>query len=69
MSALDRTAAYFKARPNVWISAIDLMRIGGLLSFRTRVSELRRYHAMDIENRVRCEGKQRFSEYRWKVTP
>lgn len=52
MSNLDRIARLFRARQGQWISALSLAKAGGLLSFRTRVSELRRLSGWDIENRV-----------------
>lgn len=53
MSATLRevVAAHFKAHPNRWISAYELMELGGRMAWRTRVSEVRRM-GFDIENRV-----------------
>lgn len=48
----DAIAEHLKARPYTWVSAYDLMKIGGALAFRTRVSEARRQLSMRIENRV-----------------
>lgn len=44
----DFFAAYFKARPNVWISALELMQQRACLSFRTRLSDLR-YPPYDMQ--------------------
>lgn len=62
----DRLAAYLRARPNVWIDAHDLMRVGGVFAFRTRLSDLRRApYLMTIENEIqRCRTStgQRFTK-------
>ena len=58
MTARARLAAHFKAHPYEWISALDLMQLGGLLAWRTRTSELR--HApyfMTIENDLHAVTK------------
>jgi hypothetical protein len=34
-----RVAAYFTARPNVWIDGRDLSRVGGAYAWRSRVSD------------------------------
>ena len=72
MNAADRLADYFRHRPGEWIPSIDLMPIGGLCSWRTRVAELRRApYDMRIENDasevvVRPDGSwARFSKYRF----
>lgn len=69
---VDRVRALFLARPNEWISAVDLERVGGRQAWRTRVSDVRRAYAMHIENRVRTvlgeDGLYkvwRLSEYRY----
>ena len=43
---------YFLARPNAWISAYDLQRVGGEWAWRTRVSECRRRYGMTIQNQT-----------------
>ena len=49
-----RLAAYFKARPNVWIDAHELLAIAGFGGWRTRISNLRfRPWSMQIDNKVR----------------
>lgn len=48
----DRVAAFLRARPNEWVSAYTLMKIGGTLAFRTRVSECRCQLGMTIDNKV-----------------
>jgi hypothetical protein len=63
-SACDRLAAYFKAQPNVWISGVDLARVGGLLAWRTRASDLRK-RGMVIENRVEHHDGTVRSFYRY----
>lgn len=73
MTRAERLADYFQRRPGQWLSAFDLADVGGLLSFRTRVSELRRPpFNLDVENRVRrgqrADGTPySISEYRLKV--
>lgn len=47
----DAVAAHFRAHPNRWISAYELMELGGRMAWRTRVSEVRRM-GLAIENRV-----------------
>ena len=62
----DRLATFFKAWPNQWIDARELLNIGGFAGWRTRVSDLRRrpYH-MQIENRTRRINQRTVSEYRY----
>lgn len=51
-----------------WINALDLMRVGGAMAWRTRLSEARRRYGFQTENRVRhiTRGGRRVtvSEYR-----
>ena len=58
-------AAYFKARPGQWISALELAQVGGLLAWRTRVSECRTQLGMQIQNKTHRVGRKLHSEYRW----
>ena len=54
LSLADRLAAYFKARPNVWIDGRELAKIAGAYAWRTRVSDLRHEpYRMHVENRKR----------------
>jgi hypothetical protein len=57
----------FRERPNTWISALDLMRVGGALSWRTRVAESRkpRFGGMYIVNRQERVDGVVHSFYRW----
>lgn len=57
----------FKAYPNVWIDARNIQRVGGNMAWRTRLSEARRFNAMDIKNRYRRVGDYVVSEYMWVV--
>ncbi len=41
MSRLENVLAYFRSRPNTWVSALDLMSVGGALSWRSRVADAR----------------------------
>jgi hypothetical protein len=71
MSTNQRTAAciqlavYFLARPNQDIPAPDLVPLGGLCSWRTRISDLRKapYH-LDIRNETRTARRADGSAYK-----
>lgn len=61
-----RVAAYFRARPSVWIDGRDLMAVAGSYGWRTRCSDIRRPpYSMTIENRQRRVGSYVVSEYRY----
>jgi hypothetical protein len=62
----ERVAAYLTARPNVWVDGLELARVGGAYSWRTRVSECRTLLGLTITNRQRRVGKRTISEYRWE---
>lgn len=70
-SRTEALAAFFKARPNIWVSGLNLASIAGGYAWRTRVSDLRGApFNMTIENRQRRvvePGGRRFivSEYRF----
>ncbi len=61
--------AYFKARPNVWIDARDLMELGGLMAWRSRISDARRIIEAEggrLENQQhRVFSRTVISEYRY----
>ena len=62
----QKLASYFQARPNEWISALQLMSVGGVLAFRTRISNIRKPpYSMDIENRIERRGRAKHSFYRY----
>lgn len=62
----DLVAAYFKARPNVWIDGRSLQTVGGSYAWRSRVSDCRLDLGMVIENRLRrIEHGPTVSEYRY----
>lgn len=69
MTFTERIRDYFLARPGQWVSGYNLMRVGGMCAWRTRVSEARRVYGLRIENRVRTyqdDGETiRVSEYRY----
>lgn len=46
----DAVAEFFKEHPGLWINASTLMKLGGSLAWRTRVSEARKL-GMTIQNR------------------
>lgn len=72
-SRLAATARFFLARPNRWIDAHEIARVGGTLAWRSRVSELRRSpYRLDIRNRtvpiLHADGTRVLaSEYRLNV--
>ncbi len=47
----DAVANYFKERPGEWIDAADLMKLGSIYAWRTRVSNCRVELGMNIENK------------------
>ena len=63
---MDRVVAVLKANEGVLVSAIMLMNVGGLLSWRTRVSECRKELGMTIEQKTEwlTDGTRR-SFYRY----
>ncbi len=64
----DAVAVHFKAHPNSWVSAYELMDLGGKMAWRSRVSNCRTQLGMTIENRVRrLEDGEAYSEYRYVV--
>lgn len=70
MSTTQRTAAnvqlavFFLARPNVEVSALDLVPLGGL-AWRTRVSNLRKSPwNLDIRNETRTARRADGSAYK-----
>lgn len=65
MTALDRTALLLKRNRGRWLNALVLARAGGLLSFRTRVSECRTVLGMDVQNKVERSKRGARSFYRY----
>jgi hypothetical protein len=69
LSLKARVEQYFRNRPNEWVSAYTLQKIGGAFASRTRISEARR-SGMTITNRCRRidtpTGPQTVSEYRYE---
>ena len=62
---IDRIASYLKRHRYQWVRAERLMQIGGVMAWRTRVSECRTFYRLPIENRVtKRKGKPTISEYR-----
>ena len=63
---MDRVVAILKANEGEWVSAITLMNVGGLLSWRTRLSEARRELHMQIDQKTEwlADGTRR-SFYRY----
>jgi hypothetical protein len=60
----EATRAYFLQHPGEWVSALELQKVGGWLSWRTRVSDCR-LSGMTIENRLRKVEGRTVSEYRF----
>ena len=65
MTFTEKVAAYFIARPQVWIDGRELATLGGAYAWRSRVSDCRTNLGMHIDNRQRREGKAVRSEYRY----
>lgn len=65
LSLTAQLAAYFKARPHVWIDGVQIENIAGRYAWRTRISNCRTRFGMVIENRQTREGKFTKSEYRY----
>ena len=64
----DAVEAFFRDRPNVWVSPIEIAKLGCFCSWRTRVSDARkRFHREggDIENRLEQYGTKKYSYYRY----
>jgi hypothetical protein len=62
----DFFAAYFRSRPNTWISALELMNLRACLSFRTRISDLRYApYEMQIVNKQATVSGTRRSFYKF----
>ena len=53
MSKVEAVAQLFRSKPGEWVPAPDLVRVGGMLGWRTRISDLRKPpYSMQIENRT-----------------
>lgn len=68
MTLNDRLEAYLRAHPLRWIAATEFEYVAGRQAWRTRLSDMRIYRGMTIENRVRTiqlsDGRHiRVSEY------
>ena len=67
----DAVAALFRARPNQWIDAREIMAVGGMYAWRTRLSDARREFGMVIENEWHTERRDgrtfRVSRYRYRT--
>lgn len=65
----DRLAEFFRRQPDRWVDARDLMSVGGVCAWRSRLSDLRRApFNMRVDNRVRVlsrpdGGRVKVSEY------
>ena len=46
-------AEFFKRHPGEWIEGVALGEVAGRYAWRTRVSDVRLYHGMNIVNRQR----------------
>jgi hypothetical protein len=66
MSKVEAVAQYFRSRPGTWISALDLLKLGGALAWRTEVSRCRTQLGMKIDNRTETHPQYgRISFYRY----
>lgn len=63
MSATTRTAKFFRRYRRTWLSAFQLMKVGGALAWRTEVSRLRK---PPFNMDVRWNGNPRKSQYRYQ---
>jgi hypothetical protein len=68
LSKLEKVRRLFQRSPYVWINANEIAAVGGRLSSRTRVSELRqpRHGQMNIRNRTYQVDGETHSEYRYE---
>ena len=64
MNLTARVDAYLTARPNRWIDARRLLKVGGFGGWRTRISECRTQLGRQIDNRTRKVKGYTVSEYR-----
>ena len=59
-----KVAAFFTARPGVWIDGRRVLKIAGCYGWRTRISDVRRApYNLRIDNRQRKVGGYVVSEY------
>lgn len=64
MTYTERVFTLLRRHRFQWVRAEALMRVGGICSWRTRVSEARHVFQAPIQNRLRKIGKRTISEYR-----
>jgi hypothetical protein len=73
MTMAAKVAAFFEARPNVWIDGEILARIAGRYAWRTRISDLRRAPwNLRVENRqrrVRTQDGRTFTVSEYRLVP
>ena len=67
-SNTDKVLALFQARPLTWISVDELMRVGGTLAWRTRVSNARTRAKKDGYTIV-WNGEIQTSAYMYRPIP
>jgi len=68
MKKRDAVAALLTANTGQWVGALDLMRVGGALSWRTRLSDCRKELGMTIDWRWRPDPVHgKCSEYRYRA--
>jgi len=65
MSRRDSVARIFRRNYRRWVSAIDLLRPGGLLAWRTEVSRCRTELGMRIEQKTHYTKRGSRSFYRY----
>lgn len=53
MNRTQKTAALFRRHRRQWISALTLVKVGGLLAWRTEVSRCRTLLGMQVEQETR----------------
>lgn len=66
MNLRDQVAAIFRARPNEWIDAHELVKVAGFGGWRTRKNECEHQLGMKIINRQYRRNGFTVSEYKFE---
>ena len=64
-----RLRAYFEARPRLWVTADQLVKVGGLCAWRSRLSELRVTLEREGDWTLEWNGNAKASAYRLVEKP
>lgn len=65
MTTLEKTAQLFRRHRRQWVSALVLTKAGGLLAWRSRVSDCRVLLGMQIQQRTERKRGKVLSFYRY----